>query len=483
MLARREKAPWGFVKYIHLLRHPVEDFRDLQAVLDDLDRNAARASSLPQQDWARILQACGRLKGLALGKRFHTHLAGLDQLDRDPSVGIPLLSMYCKCESVEIAKTVFDRLRERGAVAWTMLIGGYAQAGHQGVALRLFKAMMLEGVRPSEVTIINALTACSSPRELRDGALIHLCAAESQVDCEIAVGNTLVSMYGKCGSLLDAKAVFYSMPLRDLVSWSIAISACSRYQGCEADVLDLFQRMLLEGLSPKHLTLGIVLNACARIEALERGMSIHQSLVQSGMTTLNYAVGIALINLYGRCGRLEGACDAFQAIEERTVVSWNSMMTVLIQHGSCKRAVSLFHEMLQHGFKPTKVTFMTILSSCTKRSQLTDARFLHFAAAQCGFERDVSVANALISMYDACGNLEVSERIFSGMEVRDTISWNGMISAYIQHEQTSMAKTLFRLMLCEGGEPDRATLAHALNAAASLKEVELVHGISSAGTG
>ena len=44
------------------------------------------------------------------------------------------------------------------------------------------------------------------------------------VNLNLFTGNGLVAMYGKCGSVVEARRVFDGMPFRDIVSWNSLVA-------------------------------------------------------------------------------------------------------------------------------------------------------------------------------------------------------------------------------------------------------------------
>jgi pentatricopeptide repeat protein len=85
-----------------------------------------------------------------------------------------------------------------------------------GKALELFQQMQQEGVQPDCITFVALLNACASVMALGEGKRVHEQISQSPYELNLIVGNSLVDMYAKCGSMEDAVRVFEKMPLRDV---------------------------------------------------------------------------------------------------------------------------------------------------------------------------------------------------------------------------------------------------------------------------
>jgi pentatricopeptide repeat protein len=72
--------------------------------------------------------------------------------------------------------------------------------------------MQHEGVQPNSVTFVGVLNACASIIALDEGRGVHLQIIQSGLESNVFVGNSLIDMYAKCGSLENAWIVFNKMP-------------------------------------------------------------------------------------------------------------------------------------------------------------------------------------------------------------------------------------------------------------------------------
>ncbi len=83
--------------------------------------------------------------------------------------------------------------------------------------------MQQEGVQPNSVTFVGELKACASVVPIEEGRCVHQRILQSGLESNVFVGNTLVDVYAKCGSMKDAGCVFDKMPSRNVVTWTTMI--------------------------------------------------------------------------------------------------------------------------------------------------------------------------------------------------------------------------------------------------------------------
>ena len=229
------------------------------------------------------------------------------------------------------------------------------------------------------------------------------------------VGTSLIDMYVKCGELNDAHKLFNEMPVRDVSSWNALIAGhmkdgkisvaedlfgkmsnrnvvswtamISGYtQNRLADrALGLFDEMLQEDseLKPNWVTIMIVLPACAHFAALECGRQIHNYASEIGLD-FHSSVETALAAMYARYGSFVDARSCFDRIRqhEKSLVTWNTMITAYASHGRGTEAVSTFEDMIRAGIQPDAITFTGLLSGCS-HSGLVNVGLKYFAWVEC----------------------------------------------------------------------------------------------------
>ena len=67
------------------------------------------------------------------------------------------------------------------------------------------------------------LKICNHVNQITWGREIHTNIAKGGFDVDSAIGNALVSMYAKCGMLVESLKVFDKMAKKTIVSWTTII--------------------------------------------------------------------------------------------------------------------------------------------------------------------------------------------------------------------------------------------------------------------
>ncbi|GFZ10492.1 tetratricopeptide repeat (TPR)-like superfamily protein [Actinidia rufa] len=242
------------------------------------------------------------------------------------------------------------------------------------------------------------------------------------------MGDRLVAAYVKFGYFDDAQILFDEMPSKDLVSWNSLISGFSR-RGDVGKCFNTFCRIKSEmGMAPNEVSLISTISACIDTGAVDAGNYIHGLAVKMGLLSEIKVVN-ALINMYGKFGYLELACQLFKAMPIPNLVSWNSVLGVHIQNGLTEEGIDVFKAMRRAGVESDQATMVCLLQGCGD-----------FRCWETG----------------VCYSWE--------MKNPDRIAWTAMLAGYAMHGYGRGAIELFDVMVKNGVEPDHVTFTHLLNA-------------------
>ncbi|KAJ8774771.1 hypothetical protein K2173_017217 [Erythroxylum novogranatense] len=245
------------------------------------------------------------------------------------------------------------------------VIRAYAQTSDlKSKALCNYNLMLRCSVLPNKYTYPFVLKACAGIGDLRLGKSIHGSVLKLGFHDDLYVQNTMVHMYwGNSDGVELARKVFDEMPKFDSVSWTVMISGYARL-GMSHDAIGLFREMQIAGVCADEITMVSVLSACTDLGALELGkwveFYIGKQRIQKKVELWN-----ALIDMYAKCGDIDKAIELFRSMNDRSIVSWTSVIVGLAMHGRGIEAVALFEEMVGSGVVPDDVVFIGLLSACS----------------------------------------------------------------------------------------------------------------------
>lgn len=410
--------------------------------------------------YLNILKACTTPTALKLGKEIHESIRARG-FESDVRVGTALLRMYAKCGRLKEARKVFENLASRNVITWNVMIGAYAQSGYGKEAYELLQEMKQEGLTPDAITYTSILNASASFEALDWVREVHKDIMQAGLASDLQLGNALVHMYAKSGSVHEARQVFDRMTNRDVITWNVMIGACEAVEAYQ-----LFQQMLLSGCKPNSITYTCILNACVSAGASDELKNVHSHLQKAGLES---ELGNVLIQGYAKTGNTDAARSVFNRMKKRNIITWN----VMIGASRDWEAYPLFLQMIQEGVKPNVVTYLSLL----KESATRFVKDIHQHIIEAGLESDLRVGSALVHVYAKSNNISEARSVFDRMEHHDVVTWTTMIGAYAENGHGLEAYQLFLQMIQTSAKPNAITYTSILNPSASAGALEWVRDI------
>ncbi|XP_047943865.1 pentatricopeptide repeat-containing protein At4g39530-like [Salvia hispanica] len=311
-------------------------------------------------------------------------------------------------------------------------------------------------------------------KSICNGKSIHARVIVSGPDPDVQSGNHLLTMYAKLGNIDYAQKLFDGMPVRNLVTWTSLISACSQ-MGLLEKALNCFREMILEdGITPNHYTYVAALSACAHIRALRNGKEIHARIFKIE-ETVNSFVNNSLVNFYGKCGLLKSARLVFETISEPNTVSCVSLITSYTQSGDNDEGLRIFLRSLRIGVKINEFTYVSILHACAALLILDVGKQVQALAVKSGVRIDPYVVTCLINLYVKCGDLEHASRALREAEKPSITAWTALIGGCVHLGKSREAIDLFQELISAGLKPSEQTFACVLGAFS--RDVEIKGGM------
>ncbi|XP_057817701.2 pentatricopeptide repeat-containing protein At3g24000, mitochondrial [Cryptomeria japonica] len=417
-----------------------------------------------------ILTACTSLTIFSGGKQVQGYVIK-SGFELDVSVGTALIDMYGKCNTVEDARQVFDKMPQRNLISWTSMIAGYSHNGFEEKALKLYCQMLGSGVEPNEFTCASIVRACAMLIAPEQGKQLHTHVLKLRFDSDIHVGNALVTMYAKCGILEDALQVFDKMPERDSITWSAVITGCAQNRRGGESLIMLRQMQEL-GFQSNQFTFASTLGACGSLALLEQGKQIHAICIKR-MYWSDVNVENALVTMYSKCGSMEEAQTVFKRISVRDVVSWNAIISAYAQHGRGKEVFELFEQMQGSGIKPDDITMVCILAACSHVG-LVDEGLVYFDSMkdEFGITPRLEHYACIVDILGRAGRLSQAEEVISKMHVKpNAFVWKPLLGACCIYGNIELGKVAAECILeLEPEDPSTYVLLSNLYAASGWWE-------------
>ncbi|XP_041019162.1 pentatricopeptide repeat-containing protein At2g13600-like [Juglans microcarpa x Juglans regia] len=252
------------------------------------------------------LEICTDSNDCVMGTALHAQTVKLE-LDSTPFIGNVMISMYSRFSLIDEAEKVFRLIKLKDVISWNTIIAAYSHCDEHSKGLSVFKGMANDYyVRPDDFTFASVLAACASLASIRHGKQIHAHIIRTRLYQDVGVGNALVNMYAKCGSIGCAHNVFNRIHHRNNFSWNTMIAGFANH-GLGEWALDLFEQMKAMGLNPDSVTFVGLLMACNHAGLVDKGEVLFNSMEKDYGITPDIQHFSCFIDMLGRAGRLRTA--------------------------------------------------------------------------------------------------------------------------------------------------------------------------------
>lgn len=362
---------------------------------------------LDHVSFTSVVAACGHERNLGFGKQVHA-LSMKRGYGNHVKVCNVLMSMYSKCGVVEDAMTIFGNIIDRNVVSWTTMI-----SIDEENAFNLFKEMIQDDIWPNNVTIIGLIHAITQQSMRQEGLMIHAFSMKTNFLSETSVGNSFITMYGKFQLVEDCTKVFEELGDREIVSWNALISAYS-LNSMYQKALQVFLAASKE-LTPNPYTFGAVLHAIASSESisLRQGQRCHGFMKKLGLDN-DPVVSGALLDMYAKRGSMFESEKIFFGLTMKNQVSWTTIISAYSRHGDYEKVMKYFKEMVMEGVKPDSITFLSVLTSCSRNGMVDIGREIFDSMANDhSVEPSVEHYSCIVDMLGRAGRLKEAEELLS----------------------------------------------------------------------
>ncbi|KAA8519606.1 hypothetical protein F0562_013949 [Nyssa sinensis] len=359
----------------------------------------------------------------------HAHMLKTG-LIRDPFAASRLIALAAtttNSQTVDYAYSIFNRIQHPNAYIYNTIIRAYANSPTPEHALIVYNKMLHDHVFPDKYTLTFGLKACANFRGVEEGRQVHGHAIKFGIECDVFISNTLIHMYANCGYFEIARGLLDGMLERDVISWNALLSPYA-----EMGLVD-FARGVFDEMPERN------------VESWNFMISGYNGINVNGF------LATALVDMYSKCGCIEKALEVFCNTSRKDISTWNSIIAGLSIHGFGEHALKIFSEMLVDGFKPNEVTFVSVLSACSRAGLLNEGRETFDLMVRVhGIQPTLEHYGCMVDLLGRFGLLEEAEELVRTMplKLREVpVIWESLLGACRNHGDVELAEHVAKKLL------------------------------------
>ncbi|CAN8310802.1 unnamed protein product [Cochlearia groenlandica] len=225
-----------------------------------------------------------------------------------------------------------------------------------------------------------------------------------------------------------------------------------------------------KGFSHNHQSFFLMLELLGRARNLNMARNFFFSIEtrSNGSVMLEDRYFNSLIRSYGNAGLFQESVKLFDTMKKMSispsVVTFNSLLSILLKRGKTGMARDLFHEMRRtYGVTPDSYTFNTLISGFCKNSMVDEAFriFQEMESYKC--YPDVVTYNTIIDGLCRADKLKIARNVLNGMMKKSTdvhpniVSYTTLVRGYCMKHEIDEALVVFHEMLSRGLKPNYVT--------------------------
>lgn len=216
--------------------------------------------------------------------------------------------IYNRTGHYEKTQELYAAMEYPDTVSWNILLVACSRNGDYKETFELFDHMLRSKVFPDNHTFVSLLSVCTKLCSLALGSSLHGLIVKADFNlCDTFVCNTMIDMYGKCGSLESAVKIFKEMTEKNMISWTALISALGLH-GYTNEAIERFEEMEGQGIKPDKVAFLAVISACRHIGLVKEAMDLFDQMklkydVEPDID--HYLVVVDLLTRYGHIKEAE----------------------------------------------------------------------------------------------------------------------------------------------------------------------------------
>ncbi|XP_075101099.1 pentatricopeptide repeat-containing protein At4g20770-like [Nicotiana tabacum] len=422
--------------------HVCNSLLDMYAKNGDMESAEVLFGNLSETStvsWNVMISGFGQNHDKERAMEYMKRMRGVD-VEPDDVTYINMLAACVKSGDVENGRLIFDSMACPSLISWNAILSGYSQNEDHLEALKLFREMQFRSQQPDRTTLAIILSSCSEIGVLECGEQVHATSLKHVFPGDVYIASSLIGMYLKCGRVEAALRIFNGLSQADIVCWNSLITGLS-YNSLDKEAFAFFNKMLQMGMLPNEFSYATTLSSCTKLSSLAQGRQVHGLIIKGGYDN-DVVVGSTLIDMYSKCGDVDGARVHFDMMPYKNTITWNEMIHGYAQNGRGDEAIFLYEDMICSGGKPDTITFIAALTACS-HSGLVDLGLKIFNSMQLqyGLEPLVDHYTCIIDCLGRAARFSEIEELVNKMPCKDdSIVWEVLLSSCRLHGNVTLAR-------------------------------------------
>ncbi|KAK8951637.1 Pentatricopeptide repeat-containing protein [Platanthera zijinensis] len=188
-----------------------------------------------------------------------------------------------------------------------------------------------------------------------------------------------------------------------------------------------------------------LVTACISLKSATVARSVFRHMIDCDFGFDQYMMN-RVLQMHIKCGMIVHARRLFDEMPHRNAVSWNTIISGLVDAGSHHEALEMFLIMWEDLSDIGSRGLATVIRAATGLTTATVGGQLHSLALITGLYDNLFVSCALIDMYAKCGCIDKARLVFEEMPMKHVVGWNTIIAGYALNGYSEEALDLYHTM-------------------------------------
>eukprot|EP00210_Caulerpa_lentillifera_P000309 g302.t1 len=407
---------------------------------------------------------------------------------------------------------------------YTVLMKGYSRKGFTNRVCALFEEMEKKDIKPTLRTFVTMILSYRNNGDIESslslldmmknkywlepdkyiyGALLNVCASasdlvaarriykeyiSSDVEYDIIIFSTMIDVYAQCCNeengeqyLKECREIMEDMEDRGIIAdeetYNTLLKLCTR-SNLTTDAINILDEIKSNGLFPTVISYSTVIDGISKdkklsnAEVLDLSSKILRTMEKEDIQWDNHTY-CSLLSVAIRLRDLDKATQLFNEMKRLRIRPRSVTYAIMIKcyeklgdpsdsDAYLKPCLDLYEKCNQAGFKLSVEGYTSLLTACTKASNLDEASRIWSKMIAEGIRMNVILYTAMIN---SCLNKDNKDRAFellSEMKAAEVtpndFTYKTFLSYFVKEKDQLGGKQIYNEMQMVGAKPDEYTL-------------------------